>query len=198
MGENEQGGMLRTVVVIGIIAMVALIITLGVVGLKDNMKKNIDEAIPATMRLSLLNESDFRFTTHDGNDKPGPSLGENVVTWTSDSVHLNTTSLPASTWVVGYSPSGKIPLGTKRVKFSVTIKGSGTQYVHPRLHINTTAGNENYYLETVSRSNVVSNYTTFSQIFDVPNGSGSFTATIESREGMNVWFKEMNVTLYND
>lgn len=45
MGENEQGGMLRSVVVIGIIAMVALIITLGVVGLKDNMNKNTATAV---------------------------------------------------------------------------------------------------------------------------------------------------------
>ena len=45
MGENEQGGMLRTVVVIGIVAMVALIITLGVVGLKNNMTKNTATAV---------------------------------------------------------------------------------------------------------------------------------------------------------
>ena len=45
MGENEQGGMLRTVVVVGIIAMVALIITLGVVGLKSNMTKNTNSAV---------------------------------------------------------------------------------------------------------------------------------------------------------
>ena len=43
MGENEQGGMLRTVVVIGIIAMVALIVTLGVVGLKNNMNKQVND-----------------------------------------------------------------------------------------------------------------------------------------------------------
>ena len=40
MGENEQGGMLRTVVVVGIVAMVALIITLGVVGLKSSLRTN--------------------------------------------------------------------------------------------------------------------------------------------------------------
>lgn len=43
MGENEQGGMLRTVVVIGIIAMVALIVTLGVVGLKSNMNNHVND-----------------------------------------------------------------------------------------------------------------------------------------------------------
>lgn len=47
MGENEQGGMLRTVVVVGIVAMVALIITLGVVGLKGSMLKNTDRAVGA-------------------------------------------------------------------------------------------------------------------------------------------------------
>ena len=40
MGENEQGGMLRTVVVVGLVAMVALIITLGVVGLKSSLRTN--------------------------------------------------------------------------------------------------------------------------------------------------------------
>lgn len=45
MGENEQGGMLRTVVVIGIIAMVAMIMIVGVVGLKNTMNTNTDKAV---------------------------------------------------------------------------------------------------------------------------------------------------------
>ena len=53
MGENEQGGMLRTVVVIGIVAMVALIITLGVVGLKNNMTKNTDSAVGAVVTTKV-------------------------------------------------------------------------------------------------------------------------------------------------
>ena len=53
MGENEQGGMLRTVAVIGIIAMVALIITLGVVGLKSNMTKNTNSAVGAVVTTTV-------------------------------------------------------------------------------------------------------------------------------------------------
>lgn len=53
MGENEQGGMLRTVVVIGIIAMVALIVTLGVVGLKNSMNKNTDRAVGAVVTTPI-------------------------------------------------------------------------------------------------------------------------------------------------
>ena len=53
MGENEQGGMLRTVVVVGIVAMVALIITLGVVGLKGSMIKNTDNAVGTVVTTKL-------------------------------------------------------------------------------------------------------------------------------------------------
>ena len=45
MGENEQGGMLRTVIVIGLIALIAAVIALGIIGLKSNMTKNTDSAI---------------------------------------------------------------------------------------------------------------------------------------------------------
>ena len=198
MGENEQGGMLRTVVVVGLVALIAAVITMGVVGMKASMINNINEATPASMRMSLMTRSDFKFSTHVDNDKPGPALGDNVVKWGSDAVYLDTTSLSDKTWVVGYSPVMDIPRGSKRVKFSVVLKGSGSQYVHPHLHINTSAGIKDYYLETISASHPANEFTTFSQVFDVPNGTGSYTATIESREGMNVWFKDMTVTFYDN
>lgn len=40
MGENEQGGMLRTVVVIGLIAIIAIVMIVGVVGLKSSLRTN--------------------------------------------------------------------------------------------------------------------------------------------------------------
>ena len=45
MGENEQGGMLRIVVVIGLVALLAVAITMGVVGLKASMNKNTNRAV---------------------------------------------------------------------------------------------------------------------------------------------------------
>lgn len=53
MGENEQGGMLRTVVVVGIVAMATLIVTLGVIGLKSNMTKNTDSAVGAVATTTV-------------------------------------------------------------------------------------------------------------------------------------------------
>lgn len=83
MGENEQGGMLRTVVVIGIIAMVALIITLGVVGLKNNMSKNTDSAVgtvvmtkvPYTVQNADVDYVNYPPLTNNGN------LGDNRFTF---------------------------------------------------------------------------------------------------------------------
>ena len=45
MGENEQGGMLRTVVVVGLVALIVIVITLGVVGMKASMTKNTATAV---------------------------------------------------------------------------------------------------------------------------------------------------------
>ena len=68
MGENEQGGMLRTVVVVGLIAMVALIVILSVVGLKSNLRTNT--LMAETMGQNILkidpNNSDHYFTKLGG------------------------------------------------------------------------------------------------------------------------------------
>lgn len=94
MGENEQGGMLRTVVVIGIIAMVALIITLGVVGLKNNMSKNTDSAVgtvvmtkvPYTVQNADVDYVNYPPLTNNGN------LGDNRFTFPVIG------NIPANSW----------------------------------------------------------------------------------------------------
>lgn len=94
MGENEQGGMLRTVVVIGIIAMVALIVTLGVVGLKNNMTKNTDSAlgtvamtkVPYTVQNSDVDYVNYPPLTNNRN------LGENRFTFPIIG------NIPANSW----------------------------------------------------------------------------------------------------
>ena len=45
MGENEQGGMLRTVVVIGLVALIAAVMIFAITGLKGDMRKNSDTAV---------------------------------------------------------------------------------------------------------------------------------------------------------
>jgi len=93
MGENEQSGMLRTVVVIGIIAMVALIITLGVVGLKSNMTKNTDSAVGAVVTTKIpfdvLSNGDATYNSY----VPDPNH------WSGNWYRLPTIGpIPANSW----------------------------------------------------------------------------------------------------
>ena len=48
MGENEQGGMLRTVTVIGLIAIIAAVVIFAVMGLNGNMKSSLKTSVQNT------------------------------------------------------------------------------------------------------------------------------------------------------
>lgn len=48
MGENEQGGMLRVVVVLGLIAIVATVVIFAVTGLKNTSKTSIKDTVQRT------------------------------------------------------------------------------------------------------------------------------------------------------
>lgn len=86
MGENEQGGMLRTVVVIGIIAMVALIMTLGVVGLKSSLRTNTLMAKDAGHNLVALTNNSISqsFTGYDYTQIHDNADGSAVITLPSN------------------------------------------------------------------------------------------------------------------
>ena len=65
MGENEQGGMLRTVVVVGLVALIAAVIIGSVVGLKASMNKNTDSAVGAVVTTkSPYYGKDIAFTDY--------------------------------------------------------------------------------------------------------------------------------------
>lgn len=63
MGENEQGGMLRTVVVIGLIALIAAVVIFGITNLKGNMIKNSDTAVYNVDKAGKL----YQFNSNNGN-----------------------------------------------------------------------------------------------------------------------------------
>lgn len=71
MGENEQGGMLRTVVVIGLVAIIAIVITVGVVGLKSSLRTNTLMASTMGQNVLQIDQSDVnkRFNRLGGDEK---------------------------------------------------------------------------------------------------------------------------------
>lgn len=71
MGENEQGGMLRTVVVVGLVALIAVVITMGVVGMKASLRTNTLMGLTMGQNVLTIDQSDVgkRFNVLGGNEK---------------------------------------------------------------------------------------------------------------------------------
>ena len=84
MGENEQGGMLRTVVVVGLVAIIAIVITLGVVGMKASMTKNTDRAVGAVVMTKVpytVQNADVNYVNYTPAASTPWELGENRFTF---------------------------------------------------------------------------------------------------------------------
>lgn len=80
MGENEQGGMLRTVVVVGLVALIATIIIGGVIASKASMNKHVTATTLLVDKMANNNETTkgvtdnesktiFRYGNFDGATK---------------------------------------------------------------------------------------------------------------------------------
>ena len=87
MGENEQGGMLRNVVVIGLVAIIAILITVGVVGLKASLRTNTLMAVDAGHNLVKLQNNSIKQSVSILNDDKLQSIsiqdnGDNNSTFT--------------------------------------------------------------------------------------------------------------------
>lgn len=63
MGENEQGGMLRTVVVVGLVALIAAVVIFGITGLKASMTKNSSTAVYNVEKAG----KPYQFNSNNGN-----------------------------------------------------------------------------------------------------------------------------------
>ena len=133
MGENEQGGMLRTVVVVGLVALITAVITMGVVGMKASMNKNSDTASD-TAAQNVIIDSSFK--------SPVTNLDGKLNNW-----HQDPNRFTDGEWVVGGEFKGepylkhvpavgetrsdilsamvKIPEGIKYVSYGIWVKGTG-------------------------------------------------------------------------
>lgn len=212
MGENEQGGMLRTVVVVGIIAMVALIMVLGVVGLKDNMKKNIDSGIPPMLVINALEPEQMKtyMSSFDGKDwnslKYTDRVEPGVITIKRNmDVVLDTRNVSDNKWALVYSPTYEVPSGAKRVKLSVTVKGGGPQYVHSWVHFydkdghtiqSSTAGTAGSFYVDAINNKTLDNFKTITTVGKVPDNAVKMDVSLESREKMLVEYKDVTATVY--
>ena len=142
MGENEQGGMLRTVVVVGLVALIAAVIIGGVVVSKANMNKHVNDTTSlvakqtdaVTSRNLILNSSGINASDTNRPAMQSNGLGSAVaynatVTYNPDSITLTYTGTGTQEWYYAIAEayqsyaSGNLDK-TKQYTMSVDVKGT--------------------------------------------------------------------------
>lgn len=122
MGENEQGGMLRTVVVIGLVAIIAAVVIFGVLQLKKNMNDSISST-SSRMRNLYLNS---RGLTDGYNANGNATVTVEPFDSTTNMWHIvaaqgSGTNVGIYLWA---NADGKIP-NNSDWSYSADVKGTG-------------------------------------------------------------------------
>ena len=185
MGENEQGGMLRTVVVTGIIAMLTLIIILGVVGLKNNMSKNINE----TSVPSQLIDASTPLKLEDPTQ-------ENYVSISDNKIVLDTlSSSPDNLWVRYDTIPALIPNGSKTLKLTVTGKGTvGSMYAHPWIaYFDKTGKLFNGSGIQYVNIPITGKLMTGSVVATIPDGAYTYAISFQARQQSHIEYESATV-----
>ncbi len=84
MGENEQGDMLRTVVVVGLVALIAAVVIFAVTGLKNNMTKNTNSALGTIAMTKVpytVKNADVDYVDYEPAAATPWGLGKNLFTF---------------------------------------------------------------------------------------------------------------------
>ena len=155
MGENEQGGMLRTVVVIGLVAIIAIVMVVGVVGLKSSLRTNT--LMAETMGQNILqfkqNDTDrrYKFNVLSGPERMyyDSSTGVMNLTLSANSgdqgMYYGRGGSSASKDYDGFLPGDKYQLSAdmrsddaslfKNVDYNIFMESSeqGGMYLHPTM-----------------------------------------------------------------
>lgn len=119
MGEKEQSGMLRTVIVLGIIALITGVVIYTVLKLKDSMNENIDSGIPPVLVINALEPDQMTsyMTVFDGKDwgtlKRTPMEPGVVTIKDNMNVVLDTRNVNGNKWALVRSPMYAVPNGAK-------------------------------------------------------------------------------------
>ena len=106
MGENEQGGMLRVVTVVGLIAIISMALIFGVTQLKASFWRNTEAAVPPTAIIATLRPDQLTLSkTIYGESKnfvPNSPLEPNTVkTYDNMDVSIDTTHMKSLRLGVG-------------------------------------------------------------------------------------------------
>jgi len=176
MGENEQGGMLRVVVVVGLIAIIAAVVIFAVTGLKNNANVQREDTVRKVERAQMTGKNLFL------NSRNLWPYGSN------NGVHITTENYDTNTkmWHITSPQSGLLYVGLywyqpgntsyqlvkgDQYAFSFDIKGTGVYHF---------VGSENTSNYEGPSGDVLSEWTRVTQT-GTANGTNAFVLYFDTR-----------------
>lgn len=194
MGENEQGGMLRNVVVMGLI----VIMISAIFGLLLTLKTHAHDSTAQAVNPPILTQS-IQATADENKVISGQSFfGQNTVTiLDSGDVHIQTPGANQPTYAVWKSPALTVPADSTTFTLSATAKGTTKQYANAWLKFEDVNGqtiSSSSYVTAINSNEVVSDFRTRSISQNIPKGAVKYQLSMEARENSDVTYRDLSVT----
>ena len=196
MGENEQGGMLRNVVVMGLI----VIMISAVFGLLLTLKTHTHDSTAQAVNQPIATRS-IQETANQNKVVSGPNnFGQNTVTvLDSGDVHIQTPgaiNANQPSYAVWQSPEFTVPADATKFTLSVTAKGTAKQYANSWLSFEDVNGrgiSSSSVVSAITWNEVVSDFHTRSISQNIPKGAVKYRLSMEARENSDVTYRDLLV-----
>lgn len=193
MGENEQGGMLRNVVVMGLI----VIMISAIFGVLLTLKTHAHDSTAQVVNPPILTQS-IQATANQNSLISGQNhFGQNTVTvLDSGDVHIQTPGANQPTYAVWKSPALTVPADATTFTLSATAKGTAKQYANAWLSFEDVNGrgiSSSSYVTAIASNEVVSDFRTRSISQNIPKGAVKYRLSMEARENSDVTYRDVSV-----
>ena len=196
MGENEQGGMLRNVVVMGLV----VIVVAAVFGVLMTVKTHAHDSTAQAVNSPIVTRS-IQATADENSAASGQGLfGGSVITTTdSGDVHIQTPGAIAGTqasYAVWQSPDFTVPTDATKFTLSATAKGTTKQYANAWIKFQDANGqqiNSSSYVTAINSNEVVSDFRTRFISQNIPKGAVKYRLSMEARENSDVTYRDVSV-----
>ena len=212
MGEKEESGMLRNVVVIGLVALIAAVVIFGVNALATHQKASVKQTLKDTTEQTTPNSLDT-ITMQDVDwtwvNKNTPQTAE-YPSFTGkvpykfvgigSMLDIDTPVTDTPHWLVLHSPKLKLKPDTNRTRLTVTASGQAKVYANTWLRYydqdkNTINGR---YITALSNKDPKDQKLVKTANFPVPDNAVYYDVSMEAREGTQMRYDELEVALFHD
>lgn len=220
MGEKEESGMLRNVVVIGLVALIAAVVIFGVNALathqkasvKQTLKDTTEQTTPNSLDTITMQDVDWTWTNKNTPQTAAyPSFTGKVpykFVGIGSMLDIDTPMTDTPHWLVLQSSKLKLKPDTNRTRLTVTASGQAKVYANTWLRyydqdknpINYTPmpGGKGTFINALSNKDPKDQKLVKTANFPVPDNAVYYNVSMEAREGTQMRYDELEVALFHD